>query len=65
MYRYKVTVIGMLVNDWQDLRNAIFGGSPAAFEQYGATPSAEFHFSTPQTPADLGPLVRVELLPSE
>jgi hypothetical protein len=62
MYRYKVTVIGMLVNDWQDLRNAIFNGSPAVFEQYGSTPSAEFHFDSPQTPADLGPLVRVELI---
>jgi hypothetical protein len=65
MYRYKVTAIGMLVNDWQDLRNAIFGDSPAIFEQYGATPSAEFHFDSPQTPADLGPLIRVELLPND
>lgn len=62
MYKYKVTVIAMAVSDWQELRKAVFGESPAIFEQYGLIPFAEFHFAEPQTPADLGPLVRVELI---
>lgn len=64
MFRYKVTVIAIYVNDWTGLRKAVFGESDAVFEQYGSG-LGEFHFSTPQTPADLGPLVRVELISSE
>jgi hypothetical protein len=64
MYRYKVTAIAIVVSDWTAMRQAIFGQSEAVFEQYGGS-IGQYHFSTPQTPADLGPLVKVELLPSE
>jgi len=63
-YTYQVTVIGVAVNNWQDLRNLVFGSAQPVEETYGGQ-HGEFHFSTPQTPADLGPLVRVELLPNE
>jgi hypothetical protein len=61
---YKVTVVGVAVNSWQDLRNLVFNSAQPVEETYGGQ-IGEFHFSTPQTPADLGPLVRVELLPNE
>jgi len=61
MYRYKVTAIAIKVASWEDLRKAVFGESGPVFEQYGGA-IGEFHFTEPQTPADLGPLVRVELI---
>jgi hypothetical protein len=61
IYRYKVTAIAVGINSWEELRRVIFGDSDAVFEQYGGN-VGEFHFNSPQTPADLGPLVRVELL---
>jgi len=63
IYRYKVTAIAVSINSWEELRSVIFGESEAVFEQYGGN-LGEFHFATPQTPADLGPLIRVELLPN-
>jgi hypothetical protein len=59
---YQVTVIGVAVNDWMFLRGLIFSGAQPIEETYGGQ-IGTFTFSTPQTPADLGPLVRVELLP--
>ena len=53
----------MTVSSWDELRTAVFGSSAAVFEQYGGN-VGEFHFATPQTPTDLGPLVRVEVIPS-
>lgn len=64
MYRYKVTAIAVGINSWEELRKAVFGQDGPVFEQYGSN-VGEFHFTTPQTPADLGPLVRVELLPND
>ena len=61
MYRYKVTAIAVSINSWEDLRKAVFGQDGPVFEQYGSN-VGEFHFTAPQTPADLGPLVRVELI---
>jgi hypothetical protein len=63
-YTYQVTVIGVAVNSWQDLRNLVFGSAQPVEETYGGQVGT-FTFDSPQTPADLGPLVRVELLPSE
>jgi len=60
-YIYKVTVIGVSVNNWQDLRNLIFNGAQPVEETYGGQEGI-YTFPTPQTPADLGPLVKVELL---
>ena len=58
---YQVTVIGVAVNDWMSLRGLIFSGAQPVEETYGGQ-IGTFTFSTPQTPADLGPLVRVELI---
>lgn len=58
---YKVTVVGVAVNSWQDLRELIFSSAQPVEETYGGQ-IGTFTFSTPQTPADLGPLVRVELI---
>jgi hypothetical protein len=60
-YTYKVTVIGVAVNDWMSLRRLAFNSVQPVEETYGGQ-IGTFTFSTPQTPADLGPLVRVELL---
>jgi hypothetical protein len=58
---YQVTVIGVAVNDWMALRGLIFSGSQPVEETYGGQ-IGTFTFATPQTPADLGPLVRIELI---
>lgn len=58
---YKVTVIGVAVTNWQDLRNVIFPGAQPTEETYGGQVGL-YTFATPQIPADLGPLVRVELI---
>ena len=60
-YVYKVTVIGVAVNDWMALRNLIFNGAQPAEETYGGQEGV-YTFDTPQTPADLGPLVKVETI---
>jgi len=62
--KYQITSI-LQVNDWQALRVAIFGQALPVFEQFGGGAPYVVQFSEPVTPADLGPLVRVELLPSE
>ena len=55
---YQVTVIGVAVNDWMSLRGLIFSGAQPVEETYGGQ-IGTFTFATPQTPADLGLLVRV------
>ena len=59
--KYRITSI-LQVNDWQALRVAIFGQTLPVFEQFGGGAPYVVQFSEPVTPADLGPLVRVELL---
>jgi hypothetical protein len=59
--KYSVTTV-LQVNDWQALRVAIFGQALPVFEQFGGGAPYIVQFSEPVTPADLGPLVRVELL---
>ena len=61
-YKYKITVIAVAVQDWQELRKAIFGEAQPIFEEFGGGIPFTVTFATPQTPADLGPLVKVELL---
>ena len=61
---YKVSMVGVSLADPYVFLKAVFpqwNGEPA--ESGGAYVLVTF--STPQTPADLGPLVRVELLPTE
>jgi len=59
--KYSVTTV-LQVNDWQALRVAIFGQALPVFEQFGGGAPYVVQFSEPVTPADLGPLVRVELI---
>ncbi len=62
--RYTINTSGLTVSDWQALRVAVFGNTVPVFEQFGGGAPYVVEFETPQTPADLGPLVLVELLPS-
>jgi len=62
MAKYRITSM-LVIGDGQSLLKAVFpayDGEQAWFDQSEITVT----FSTPQTPVDLGPLVRVELLPS-
>jgi hypothetical protein len=58
---YRVTISGLLIADAHELIKAVF---PSA-DPLRMTYSQEFieaTFATPQIPADLGPLVKVELV---
>ncbi len=60
-YTYKVSMLGVSLADPYAFLQAVFpqrNGEPA--ESDGA--SVTVTFDSPQTPADLGPLVRVELI---
>ena len=62
MAKYRITSM-LVIGDGQSLLKAVFpayDGEQAWFDQSEIT----VVFDTPQTPTDLGPLVRVELLPS-
>jgi hypothetical protein len=59
--RYTIKTVGVLIEDWQALRVAVFGNAQPIFEQFGGGAPYIVEFATPQTPADLGPLVRVEI----
>lgn len=59
--RYTIKTVGVLIEDWQALRVAVFGNAQPIFEQFGGGAPYIVEFDTPQTPVDLGPLVRVEV----
>ena len=63
MAKYRITSL-LMIGDSQALLKAVF---PAFDGEQAYFDASEIivTFSTPQTPADLGPLVRVELLPNE
>ena len=61
--KYSITSI-LQVSDWQALRVAVFGDAQPIFEQFGGGAPYVVEFATPQTPADLGPLVKVEIIPN-
>jgi hypothetical protein len=63
MYKYKLTAIGFYP-EFELLYKQIFGDA-VHVESLVQGNVAYYSFATPQTPADLGPLVRVELIPSE
>ena len=59
----KYTILTPLqINDWQQLRVSVFGSAVPVFEQFGGGAPYVVELSEPVTPADLGPLVRVELI---
>jgi hypothetical protein len=60
MVKYKITSF-LLIADGQSLLKAVFpnwNGEPAWFDQSEIV----VEFATEQTPTDLGPLVKVELI---
>ena len=62
MVKYRITSL-LLMADGETLLKAVFpawNGEAAWFDQSQITVT----FATPQTPVDLGPLVKVETLPS-
>ena len=62
--RYQINTSGLFIADPQELRRAIFGDAQPIFEEFGGGAAHIVEFATPQTPADLGPLVKVELIPN-
>jgi hypothetical protein len=63
--RYTINTSGLLIADWQALRVAIFGDAQPTFEQFGGGAPYVVEFAEPVTPADLGPLVKVELISND
>ena len=63
MAKYRITSL-LMVGDSQALLKAVF---PAFDGEQAYFDASEIivTFDAPQTPADLGPLVKVELIPSE
>ena len=59
--RYIITT-PIQINDWQQLRTDVFGDAVPVFEQFGGGAPYLVEFSEPVTPADLGPLFKVELI---
>ena len=59
--KYSITSI-LQVNDWEALRVALFGDAQPVYQQFGIGFPYIVEFSEPVTPADLGPLVKVELI---
>ena len=60
---YRISMSGATLSDPYGFLQAVFpqrNGEPASSD--GATVTVTF--ATPQTPADLGPLVKVELIPN-
>ena len=59
--KYSITSI-LQVNDWEALRVALFGDAQPVYQQFGIGVPYIVEYSEPVTPADLGPLVKVELI---
>jgi hypothetical protein len=53
----------MFEPEWHSLYPALFGAVQHCASMVSGN-VAEFTFATPQTPANLGPLVKVEIIPS-
>jgi len=62
MITYKISMLGARLSDPYELLAAVFpqrDGEPASSDGASVTVT----FAAPQTPVDLGPLIKVELLP--
>ena len=63
MITYRITC--MFAPEWESLYPAMFGTAQHCASMVNSNGNiAEFTFASPQTPADLGPLVKVEVIPS-
>jgi hypothetical protein len=60
MHVYKITT--MFTPEWPALFSSIFGADAVCVASLVDGNVATYSFDTPQTPADLGPLVKVELI---
>lgn len=60
--RYTINTSGLLIADWQELRRSVFGDAQPVFEQFGGGAPYVVEFAEPVTPADLGPLIKAELI---
>jgi hypothetical protein len=63
MITYKITMLGATLSNPYELLSAVFpqrNGEPASSDGASVTVT----FDTPQTPVDLGPLVKVEIVPN-
>ena len=60
MYKYKVTTL--FYTDWNLLFEHLFVDAQHCSSSVTSDNSAVYGFDTPQTPTDLGPLVKVELI---
>jgi hypothetical protein len=63
--RYTINTVGLTVENWQALRVAVFGDAQPIFEEFGGGAPYVVEFAEPVTPADLGPLVKVELISND
>jgi hypothetical protein len=59
--RYTI-ITPLLISDWQVLRKSVFGDAQPIYEEFGGGAPYVVEFDTPQTPVDLGPLVKVEVV---
>lgn len=59
--RYTITT-ALQINDWQQLRTDVFGDAVPVFEQFGGGAPYLVEFAEPVTPANLGPLIKVETI---
>lgn len=62
--RYTINTSGLLIADWQALRIAAFGDAQPIYEQFGGGAPYVVEFANAVTPKDLGPLVKVEIIPT-
>ena len=60
MFTYKLTTL--FIPEWPAIYAAVFGADAVCVASLVDGNVATYSFDTPQTPADLGPLVRVELI---
>ena len=61
-YTYRITV-GFAWPNWPFIYAQVFGDAQHSYSQVcDSEPTSIYGFDTPQTPVDLGPLVKVEII---
>ena len=60
---YRITMVGAYIANGAELAKAVFPQMNGE-DMESDSGSVTVTFDTPQTPADLGPLVKVELIPN-
>jgi hypothetical protein len=62
MYTYKITAL--FIPEWPSLFDSIFGVDADCQASLVEGNIGTFTFTSPQSPANLGPLVKVEVIPT-